>query len=35
MTEIVKANPANAGFGQHGEEYAMVEIIRVENRPLR
>ena len=34
MTEIVKANLANACLGQHGEEYAMVEVIRVEDRPL-
>jgi hypothetical protein len=34
MTEIVKANLANAGLGQDGEEYAMVKVIRVENHPL-
>jgi hypothetical protein len=35
MAEIVKANLANASLGQDGEEYPMVEVIRVENRPLR
>ena len=35
MTEIVQANPANASLGQHRKKYAMVEVIRVDNRPLR
>jgi hypothetical protein len=34
MTEIVKADLANASFSQHGEEHAMVEVIWVENCPL-
>jgi hypothetical protein len=32
MAEIMKANLANAGFGQHRQEHAMVEVIRIEYR---
>jgi hypothetical protein len=32
MTEIVQTNPANASLGQHGKEYAMTEVIGVEER---
>ena len=28
----MKANLANAGFGQHRQEHAMVEVIRIEYR---
>ena len=35
MTEIVKANLADASLGQHGEEYAMLEVIGIEDRPFR
>jgi len=32
MAEIMKANLANAGFGQHRQEHTMVEVIKIEYR---